>query len=313
MNKMKNKLWMISLLIAAMLGLSAIGVAQDKTVIKKKTEIVRDEDGNYTVIEYPVEKEVTVTLVPGTTITGATGKAKVLRSADGTKIWVDLADVPETTTDLHVYAVDPAGTTTYLGPVTVAEGIAKAEFQTPLNQFMVVMSPIEGLTTITPTSAIAFHSAVPEGYAIIPRRSHADTTAAAVKGVVISAYDVPMLGLATLGSDDREVEINFTGDLAELDGKAYLKREGGVTEVKMKFDELDEVPSGKWFTLWAVTPSGEFTKLGQIFNTPDKGDSGEIVGTTTLTDFGLFMTVEDAAVMRPTSRIYSVFRFPVSP
>jgi hypothetical protein len=234
----------------------------------------------------------------------------VLRSADGTKIWVDLADIPETMTDLHVYAVDPAGTTTYIGPVTVAEGVAKAEFATALSQFMVVMSPIEGLTTITPTTAIAFHNAVPEGYTIIPRRSHADTTAAAVKGVAISAYDVPVLGLTNLGSDDREVEINFTGDLAELDGKAFLKREDGVTEVKMKFDELDEIPSGKWFTLWAVAPGGEFTKLGQIYNTPDKGDSGEIVGTTTLTDFGLFMTVEDAAVMKPTSRIYSVFRVP---
>jgi hypothetical protein len=62
-----------------------------------------------------------------------------------------------------------------------------------------------------------------------------------------------------------------------------------------------------------VTPGGESTKLGQIFSTPDKGDSGEIVGTTTLTNFGLFMTVEDSAVMKPTSRIYSVFQFTVSP
>src|SRR5690606_15140806 len=304
---MKNKLWLFSLVLTAVLGLPALMAAQD-TVVTKKTEVIKEADGTYTVIEYPVEKEVLVTLTPGTVVTGATGTARVIRSADGTQIFMDLADVPDATTNFHVYAVDPAGKTNYLGPVTIANGRAKAEFKTPLNQFMLVLSPVEGMTAYTPASTIAFHSAVPEGYAVIPRRTHTDTAAAAVKGVAISAYDVPMLGLQNLGSDDREVSINFTGELADLDGKAYLKRENGVTEVKMKFDEMDEVPSGKWFVLWAVAPDGSFTKLGHEYNSPDKGDDGEIVGTTTLTDFGLFMTVEDAEVTTPTSKTYSIFR-----
>ena len=293
-------------MMTAMLGLPTLLAAQE-TVVTKKTEVIKEADGTYTVIEYPVEKEVLVTLTPGTLVTGATGTARVIRGAEGTQIFMDLADVPDATTDFHVYAVDPAGKTRYLGPVTIANGRAKAEFKTPLNQFMLVLSPVEGLTAVTPSSTIAFHSAVPEGYAIIPRQTHTDTTAAAVKGVAISAYDVPMLGLQNLGSDDREVSINFTGELADLDGKAYLKRNDGVTEVKMKFDEMDKVPSGKWFALWAVAPDGSFTKLGQVYNTPGE-DDGEIVGTTTLTDFGLFMTVEDSEVTTPTSRVFSVFK-----
>jgi hypothetical protein len=297
----------VCLMMMAMLGLPTFVEAQE-TVVTKKTEVIREADGTYTVIEYPVEKEVIVTLTPGTLVTGATGTARVMRSAEGTQIFMDLADIPDATTNFHVYAVDPAGKTNHLGPVKLANGRAKAEFKTPLNQFMLILSPVEGLTAITPASTIAFHSAVPEGYAIIPRQTHTDTTAAAVKGVAMSAYDVPMLGLQNLGSDDREVSINFTGELADLDAKAYLKREDGVTEVKMKFDEMDEVPSGKWFVLWAVAPDGSFTKLGEVYNSTETGDSGEIVGTTTLTDFGLFMTVEDAEVTTPTSRIYSVFR-----
>ncbi len=304
---MKHKKWMFSLMITALLGLPTLLAAQD-TVVTKKTEIIKEADGTYTVIEYPAEKEITVTLTPGTTVAGATGKARVLRGAESTQIFMDLANVPGTATDFHVYAVDPAGRANYLGPITLANGIARAEFQTPLSQFMLVLSPAEGLSMIEPASVVAFHSAVPEGYAIIPRQKHTDTTAAAVKGVAASAYDVPMLGLQNLGTDDREVSINFTGELAELDGKAYLKRENGVTEVKMKFDEMDEVPSGKWFVLWAVAPDGSFTKLGHEYNSPEKGDDGEIVGTTTLTDFGLFMTVEDSEVTSPTSRTYSIFR-----
>jgi hypothetical protein len=160
-DQMKHKLWMFSLMMMAVLGLPTFVEAQE-TVVTKKTEVIREADGTYTVIEYPVEKEVIVTLTPGTLVTGATGTARVMRSAEGTQIFMDLADVPDATTNFHVYAVDPAGKTNYLGPVTLANGRAKAEFKTPLNQFMLILSPVEGLTAITPASTIAFHSAVPK-------------------------------------------------------------------------------------------------------------------------------------------------------
>src|SRR5690242_2322333 len=101
--------------------------------VTKKTEVVQNPDGSYTVIEYPVGKEVRVNLSPFTTVTGSTGYARVMRAADGTKVWFDLSGIPATTTNMYAYAIDPAGVPTMLGPITVTNGIAKAEFSTPLN------------------------------------------------------------------------------------------------------------------------------------------------------------------------------------
>jgi hypothetical protein len=74
----------------------------------------------------------------------------------------------------------------------------------------------------------------------------------------------------------------------------------------MHFDDMKKVPANKRFTLWTVSPTGEYTKLGQIINA-GKRDEAEIKSETSLTDFGLFVTAEDAEVTVPTSRIYSVF------
>ena len=67
-----------------------------------------------------------------------------------------------------------------------------------------------------------------------------------------------------------------------------------------------KVPANKRFTLWAVSPDGKYTKLGQIVNAPGR-EEAEIVSETSLTDFGLFITAEDADVTVPTSRTYTVF------
>ena len=74
----------------------------------------------------------------------------------------------------------------------------------------------------------------------------------------------------------------------------------------MKFDDMNKVPKGKRFVLWASSPDGTYTRIGQVFNSGKK-DEAEIKGETTLDDFGLFMTVEDTDVTIPTSRIYSTF------
>src|SRR4029450_8509993 len=97
------------------IALSTVAFAQDVKVTKK-TEVVQNADGTYTVIEYPVGKEVSINLTPITTVTGSTGVARVMRAADGTKVWVDLSGVPATTTSMYAYAVDPAGAPTLLGP-----------------------------------------------------------------------------------------------------------------------------------------------------------------------------------------------------
>lgn len=287
--------------IAAVVAMFAGSVFSQDT----KKEVIVNSDGSYTVIEYPVDKEVLVTLTPSTTIATAKGSARVVRSADGTKIYFDMSSLPATATSYHAYTVDPAGVTTYLGPLTVSDGMAKAEFSTPLNQFMLVVSPMEGLTGITPANTV-FTSAVPTGYAVVPKRVSENRTAQ-VAGDVRFKYDVPLLNISTFPDTEREIKMKFDGELSGLEGKAYIDREDGTTKVRMHFDDMDKVPAGKKFVLWTVSPAGEYTKLGQIVNS-GKREEGEIKSETSLTDFGLFITAEDAEVSVPTSRTYTVFR-----
>lgn len=283
----------------ALVLFATAGFAQDT-----KKEVIVNSDGSYTVIEYPVGKEVMVTLTPSTTVATAKGTARVMRSADGTKVYFDMSGVPATVTGYHAYAVDPTGTPTYLGPITFKEGVAKAEFTTPLNQFMIVVSPEEGLTAISPTSVV-FQSAVPTGYAVVPKRV-SETRVAEVAGDVRFKYDVPMLNISTFPDTEKEIKMKFSGELEGLEGKAYIDREKGTTKIKMHFDDMKKVPANKRFTLWTVSPEGEYTRLGTIINS-GKRDEAEIKSETALTDFGLFITAEDADVTIPTSRIYSVF------
>ncbi len=294
------------LLFTAVVSLAAAAVVAQDTV--KKTEVVQNADGTYTVIEYPVGKEVTVSLLPSATLTGAKGAARVIRSADGTKVFVDVTGVPADTKVYHAYAVDAAGASTYLGPLTFANGVAKAEFTTPLNQFMVVVSPNEGLTTVEPTSMV-FWSDVPAGYAVVPRRMTSSAKAVATGEPASGAYDVPLLNVPSFNNKTAEVRVNFSGELQGLDGKAYIDQGKGKTQVKMRFGDMKKAPRDKRFVLWAASPDGKFTKLGQVVNT-GRGDEAEIRGETALRDFGLMVTVEETDVNIPTSRTYGTFTRP---
>lgn len=309
---MRHSFLKFSCAAVLLVGSTSIAAAQDTTMTTKK-EVIVNSDGTYTVIEYPVGKEVMLNLLPGTMVAGSKGMARVVRTADGTKVYVDVSGAPATTTNYYAYAVDPAGAVTSLGPVPFSNGVAKAEFTTPMNQFMVVLSPNEGLTALDPTTTV-FHSEVPAGYTIVPRRS------GAVQGVTISrttttttpaAYTVPLLNVPSFGDKEREVKLRFGGDLKNLEAKAFIDKEEGVTKVRMRFADLKQVPSGKRFTLWTSAPDGTFNKLGQVVNS-GKNDEAEIRSETALTDFGLFLTVEDADVMVPTSKTYSVFAVPSS-
>lgn len=301
---------------AAFVFALVLDVAAQNVTVTKKTEVVQNPDGSYTVIEYPVGKEVKVTLSPITTVTGSTGYARVMRAADGTKVWVDLAGVPATTTSMYAYAVDPSGVPTLLGPIKVEGGVAKAEFSTPMNQFMLVLSPNEGLTAIDPTTPIFYRSDLPSGFAVVPKRVSEDRVVAVGPSVVsrdgmattAAGYQVPLLNVGTFGDAEREVKMKFGGELQGLEGKAYIKRAKGATKVRMHFDDMNKVPKNKRFTLWTYSPDGQYSKLGQVINSGKK-DEAAIKGETALADFGLFVTAEDADVPSPTSRIYSVFTY----
>ena len=302
----------IKFCMAAMLGsLLIMSVAAQDPVATKKT-VVQNPDGSYTVIEYPVGKDVIVDLTPVTTVTGSKGVAHVIRSADGTKVMFDLSAIPAGTTNMYAYAVDPAGVPTLLGPLTVTDGIAKAEFSTPLNQFMIVVSPNEGLTAIDTATPIFYRSSIPKGYAVVPRRTSTDRVVAVGPAVVSrepGMYEVPLLNVGTFPDTEKEVKLKFGGELSGLEAKAYIDREKGVTKIRMHFDDMKKVPPKKIFTLWTYSPDGQYTRLGRVIAS-GKRDEAEIKSETTLTDFGLFITAEDAEVTVPTSKIYSVFTVP---
>jgi len=299
---MKLRFSAVTGVLALVFGAMAI-FGQNTTATAKK--VVVNPDGSYSVIEYPVGKEVVVNLVPGASVAGK-GVVHVTRSADGTHLVFNMTGVPTTVTSYYAYAVDPSGAATLLGPLTFTNGVATADFTTPLDQFMVVLSPTEGLTTYDPTTAVMFRSDVPQGYVVVPRKVRGDTNARAIEAGNVSAYDVPVLNVPSFGEKTREVKIKFGGDLQGLEGKAYLTRKNGKTKVTMHFDDMNKVPKDKRFVLWASSPDGQYTKLGQVWNTGKK-DEAEIKAETALNDFGLFMTAEDADVTVPTSKIYSTF------
>jgi hypothetical protein len=298
---MKGKFFLIA--FATVFAIASMAFGQNTTATAKK--VVVNPDGSYSVIEYPVDKDVVVNLVPGASIAGK-GAVHVRRSADGTHIVFNMTGLPGDVSNYYAYAVDPSGATTLLGPITFTGGVGTATFDTPLDQFMVVLSPTEGLTTLDPNTAIMFRSDVPSGYTIVPRRVVGDTKAVAVATTPAGAYDVPMLNVHTFGDKTRELKIKFGGDLQGLEGKAYLTYKKGGTKVKMHFDDMNKVPKGQRFVLWAAAADGTYSRLGQVWNGGNKNEA-EINTTTPLDDFGLFMTVETDEVTIPTSKIYSTF------
>lgn len=272
-----------------------------------KTAVVANADGTYTVIEYPVGKEVSVKLLPSASLQGAVGTAKVLRADDGTKIVLNFSGIKSDVSTYHAYAIDPAGMPTYLGPVSVKDGQASGEFFAPLDKFMVVLSPTEGLTFTDASTAVAFRSEIPTGYAVVPVAKTSDTKAVASTAAVETTYEVPMLNVPGFNNKTTEVRVKFAGELSGLKGKAYIDPgQKGTTQVKMRFDDMKLAPQDKRLVLWAASADGKYTKLGQVINTGKRQES-EIRSETSLNDFGLFVTVEETDVNQPTSKTYSVF------
>src|SRR5215510_11470327 len=163
----------LSVLGAAILTLAiaAIALGQTTTV----TNTVQNPDGTYTIIEYPAKKEVTVALTP-INVTGAKGVATILRDDDGTRIKLNLTDVPADLSAMTLYAVDDKGVVTALGPVAISNGAGTLMATTPLSRFMLVASPESALTAYDANTKVMFRSAVPEGFTVIPLTTPAGET-----------------------------------------------------------------------------------------------------------------------------------------
>src|ERR1044071_6233391 len=106
------------------LTLSALAIAQTTTTTTTQKTVVQNPDGTYTVIEYPAKKEITLNLTP-VAIQGAKGVATILRDDDGTRIKLNLTNVPADVTAMTLYAVDDTGTLTMLGPIAITNGVGE--------------------------------------------------------------------------------------------------------------------------------------------------------------------------------------------
>ena len=303
------------------LALAAIALAQTTTV----TKTVQNPDGTYTIIEYPVKKEVTLNL------TGAKGVATILRDDDGTRIKLNLAEVPADTTALTLYAVDEKGVVTALGPVAITNGAGTLAATTPLTKFMLFASPEPALTAYEPNTKVFFRSAVPEGFTVVPVARTGDENVAAVgapvaataqtkttttPGAVVSTpsgttvvvpmtetkttYSAPLLNIPAFKTgDDTKIKVDFTGALTGTRANVFITpHKDGATEVKMRFHDLKEAPAGQKYIVWAVSADNQFTKLGEIVNTGGKNEA-EVNSTVALSDFGLIVTMESVVGAMP--------------
>lgn len=287
----------LRVLVAVAFGLVAAAVALGQTV----TKTVQNPDGTYTIIEYPAKKEVTLELNP-VTITGAKGVATILRDDDGTKIKLNLTNVPSEVTALNLYAVDDTGAVTALGPVAISNGVGTLATTTPLTKFMLVASPEGGLTAYDPNTKVYFRSAVPHGFAVIPLTSASGEKVAAVStrgNTPATSYRVPMLNIpAYKTGDDTKIKVDFSGEMAGTRANVFITpHKDGRTEIRMRFHDLKEAPSAKQFILWAISPDNQYVKLGQIVS--GGRNEAEIKSETSLADFGLMVTLEDPDVTAP--------------
>jgi hypothetical protein len=283
------------------LTLSALAFAQTTTTTVTKT--VQNPDGTYTVIEYPAKKEITLNLTP-VTIQKAKGVATILRDDDGTRIKLNLTDVPADVTSLTLYAVDDTGAITALGPVAISNGVGTLATTTPLSKFMLVASPESALTAYDANTKVFFRSAVPEGLAVIPvsQNPSGEKVAAttAPTGTPAGTYTAPLLNIpAFKKGDETKIKVDFTGALTGARANVFIEpKKGGPTEVRMRFHDLKEAPADQHFIIWAVGADGSYQKLGEIVNTGGRNEA-EIKAETVLPDFGLVITQEGSVLAKP--------------
>ena len=298
-----------------LLSLAAVSVSQAQTVTKVQT--VQNPDGTYTIVEYPVGKTTVVTLNP-VGLSGATGTATILRDPNLTTIKLNLNSLPADITAMNVYAVDPAGVTTLLGPIEVANGVGMFATTTPLSKFMLVASPDADLSAYAPTTHVYFRSAVPAGLTVIPVTNAvgeqigavavpttvpSEVTVVPTTDVVVPAdYTVPMLGIPTFKrGDDTKLKVNFSGAMEGARANIFIepRKHGNVTQVRMRFHQLKEAPKGQGYILWAVSSDNQFQRLGEIVNVKGRNEA-EIKSETSFNDFGLLLTTEDRGLTRGT-------------
>lgn len=103
-------------------------------------------------------------------------------------------------------------------------------------------------------------------------------------------------------SGESTVDFRGTELMPQAKGKADVKSQKGYADIDAKFDKVDNAsrygPEYLTFVLWAVTPEGRATNLGEVVL---DGDHGKLHVTSDLQAFGMIVTAEPYfAVTQPS-------------
>jgi len=290
---MSKRLISVVQVITCLFALAVIVSAQ------RRVTTIQNPDGTYTIVEYPVGRETVVGLNP-VGLSGATGRATILRDPTGTTIKVRLTSLPRDLAAMNVYAVDSSGALTLLGPMEINNGYGTFSTTTPLTRFMLIASPESNLSVYNDRTHVYFRSDVPAGLTSLPLSGNVGEPVATV--IPAGEYTVPMLGISSFRpGHEAKFRINFSGAMEGARANIFIKphKHGNSTEVLMHFHDLREAPKGTAYILWAVSPENQYQRLGEIVNVRGRNEA-EISSETTFDDFGLLMTTEDLGLTRGT-------------
>jgi outer membrane protein OmpA-like peptidoglycan-associated protein len=149
------------------------------------------------------------------------------------------------------------------------------------------------------------------------------------QGVVAAQTDRPVFRVVVVGRSAKainfrprqgETKIDFVGSALSprAHGDATVKGKDGYIEIDANFETLESPrkygPEFLTYVLWAITPEGRASNLGEL---QVSGDDGELRVTTELQSFGLIVTAEpyfavsqpsDVVVMESAPRPEGVFK-----
>jgi hypothetical protein len=263
--------------------------------------VAQDQTSAWTVIEYPVDKEVVVDLLPTSLAPDAKGTAKVTRGNDETSIQVEVSGLSGDASGHNLYAVDHTGKVTLLGSVSVSDGAGALNARTSLSKFMIVLSPEAGLTAVGADTPVALRSAMPSGFEVVAlagggeaeRTPTAERPQTETSPEAPRSYDAPMLGVPELKRGaETPVRVDFTGEAQGLRANASIKtQKDGSTQIRLRFSNLKQAPGGTRYVLWSVSPDNAYERLGQVVAS-SKSAGARIDAKMSLPDFGLFLTTE---------------------
>lgn len=289
------------------------------------TAATLNQDDAWTVIEYPERQEVAVELKPGGGMPDAKASARVMRTGNETTVKLEVSGASGSENPHQVYAVDSLGNATLLGTLTITDGAGTLDAKTALSKFMIVISPEDGLTAIGADTKVSFRSAVPEGFAVVPREVKNEvvgvepTSSSTVEPSTSSdvaqptqppavEYDVPLIELASLKRGSK-LRVKLASEFGNAKATAVITpQKNGPTQITIRFTNLKEIPEGTQYILWQVGQDNSYTSLGHLTPGTRKGDS-VINAETSATDLGLLITFENADASRPAgSMVATVLR-----